>query len=670
MMIFGVAEPVGAASVSLAWDANTETDLAGYNLYWSTRSLLSSTTAQATASAQAAKRQLAGLATAATAAALDDLTTYYFRLTAYNASGQESGFNVNAALQPAEVSAFTPDSTLPAVAITAPANGASVSGSVNIAASASDNAGVTRVEFYVDGVLKGTDNGAPYSYGLDTTGLSNGSHALVAKAYDAAGNAGQSAQVSVVVSNASSASLKPIIFEEKWQSTPDWYSQQSQSGARVWPASFAVGEGGTCTQYCPPPGWTGYNVNNEANIPDPLRIVSDANCADPSLPSQNKCLIYNITTKGDYRTWHGGRMGKLFPKPGGYHELHIRFKIKYGPAWQWADCPGCGPGNSTGNQLSLMKMIRIARFSGNIATDNPFDTQSCGNGPNPLCKSLPIAIPDILENPYYYYADPAKYRKNVAAILSFGVDPEYHYAAYDGKNASAGGVPAPYMPEDGAWHTVEYRVKMNSAPGVKDGEFEMWLDNSADTAQTWTHYKTSDVPWLNTGAFVTSPEWNMIWIPDNMTRFYNGTEQIYYGPIIAYEPLTSNASQTDGALWAASPKDGRLPFNYFGTSVPDTAAPSAPGNVALSNPAAASLSLAWAASTDNVGVAGYRLDVSLNSAFSSFVSGYQNKDLGKVTSASLTGLSANTVYYARLRAYDAAGNTSANSASASGRTAV
>lgn len=93
------------------------------------------------------------------------------------------------------------DTTAPTVSTTESGS----SGTISFSASASDNVGVSRVEFYVDGALKATDSSSPYSASLDSTTLSNGSHSLVAKAYDAAGNVGTSSAVAFSVSNGSSA---------------------------------------------------------------------------------------------------------------------------------------------------------------------------------------------------------------------------------------------------------------------------------------------------------------------------------------------------------------------------------------------------------------------------------------------------------------------------------
>ncbi len=93
------------------------------------------------------------------------------------------------------------DTQAPTTAITSPTAGASLSGSVTVSATASDNVGVASVEFYLDGVLRASDASSPYQWTWDTTGSSNGAHTLTAKAYDAAANVGTSAGVAVTVAN-------------------------------------------------------------------------------------------------------------------------------------------------------------------------------------------------------------------------------------------------------------------------------------------------------------------------------------------------------------------------------------------------------------------------------------------------------------------------------------
>jgi peptidoglycan/xylan/chitin deacetylase (PgdA/CDA1 family) len=92
------------------------------------------------------------------------------------------------------------DTTLPTVSITSPAANASVSGTINLAASASDNVAVVGVRFFVDGVQVGSEvTASPYQVSLNTSTLSGASHTVTAIARDAAGNSSTSATVAFTI---------------------------------------------------------------------------------------------------------------------------------------------------------------------------------------------------------------------------------------------------------------------------------------------------------------------------------------------------------------------------------------------------------------------------------------------------------------------------------------
>ena len=143
-----------------------------------------------------------------------------------------------------------------------------------------------------------------------------------------------------------------------------------------------------------------------------------------------------------------------------------------------------------------------------------------------------------------------------------------------------------------------------------------------------------------TGAYgASSVAFAAAWAP--WTAYTAGTRVTYNG--VDYECVQSHTSQPGWeppnvpALWK--------PVTGGGT---DTTAPSVPGNLRSTGTTSSSVSLAWDAATDNVGVTGY--DVYRGSTRVTTVTG---------TSYTDSGLAAATSYTYTVRARDAAGNVSA-----------
>lgn len=129
---------------------------------------------------------------------LSPSSSYHFQVSSTDASGNNalSADNTFTTPDPA------PDTTAPTVSVTAPANNATVSGTINLTASATDNVGVAGVQFTLDGANIGTeDTTSPYSTSLDTKTIGNGPHTLAATARDAAGNTATATTVNITVSN-------------------------------------------------------------------------------------------------------------------------------------------------------------------------------------------------------------------------------------------------------------------------------------------------------------------------------------------------------------------------------------------------------------------------------------------------------------------------------------
>jgi hypothetical protein len=191
------------------------------------------------------------------------------------------------------------DTTAPTVS----ASESGGSGTITFNATASDNVGVTRVEFYVDGALKATDSSSPYAATLDSTTLADGTHALVARAYDAAGNVGTSASASFSVSNSGTTAqlISNGSFEggsASWTQTSGVITSDSSEPAHAgsWKA-WLDGYGARHTDY----------VRQKISIPAgvssaTLDFFMHVDTAEPTTTAYDNLQVQVITSTGKVLT--------------------------------------------------------------------------------------------------------------------------------------------------------------------------------------------------------------------------------------------------------------------------------------------------------------------------------------------------------------------------------
>jgi len=122
------------------------------------------------------------------------------------------------------------------------------------------------------------------------------------------------------------------------------------------------------------------------------------------------------------------------------------------------------------------------------------------------------------------------------------------------------------------------------------------------------------------------------------------------------KPLLNGGDMTiissGGEIWT-----NKLAVDGSIAVLPATNPPAPPTALAATSVTSNSFMANW---NSSAGATGYRLDVSTNSLFGSFVSGYQDLDVGNVLSWNVSGLSGSPTNYYRVRAYNTNG-TSGNS---------
>ncbi len=180
------------------------------------------------------------------------------------------------------------DITPPSVIITSPANGASVSSTITVSASASDNVGVSSVTFAVNDAVLANDASAPYSFNLNTGTLSSGIHTINASAKDAAGNV-NSSTIQVTVNT--TVITVPTTLPSTVQLVMPPVQSQGSEGSCV---AFAVGYAARSAEQYYRSGATSYSYSSNIFSPEFLfnQIKTDAYCTSSSLLTAFDYLRY------------------------------------------------------------------------------------------------------------------------------------------------------------------------------------------------------------------------------------------------------------------------------------------------------------------------------------------------------------------------------------------
>ncbi len=313
-----------------------------------------------------------------------------------------------------------------------------------------------------------------------------------------------------------------VLFEDNFDAQPDWGSKQSTSDIS-WPSTYS----GTCTTYCPPQGWTAYRAVRTLFAADTLDtyVIDSAGAYGGS----GKGVTYNIestggtpdwTTDNYSSTWVGGGMNIYLGDNTNYDELYVRYRMKYGNGWRWND-----PNHLFKNVE--WKMIGIDSYKCTIPgtctnfqgiTCNPVARFPSGGG----CVEPAAAIEQ------YHNASTSGQSVEsplVRPMISVRRAPTYD-ATFGPLNWTQN------MPQDNNWHTYEFYVKMNSAPGVADGCFTLFIDGTQVNSNCVIEWEMA-----TTSAEFQAIGWNWISFFDNITisahdKVDQQHQQIYFDDVV------------------------------------------------------------------------------------------------------------------------------------------
>ena len=211
-----------------------------------------------------------------------------------------------------------------------------MSGTITVAASASDNVGVAGLQFKLDGInnLGAEDTTSPYSISWDTTTAANGTHTLTSVARDPAGNQTTSASVSVSVNNPSEGDA---VFTSNWDTATGTSTTAVTDDGR-WPNYWEFNNGSNVQLLSVVSG--GVNGHNALRVQQRGSTYAANLQIDNVLP-QSKDYYLRYYMKNDDTSNSGDHIVTADT----YNYANLTYMRKYGGPLAWtfvASLYGCG----------------------------------------------------------------------------------------------------------------------------------------------------------------------------------------------------------------------------------------------------------------------------------------------------------------------------------------
>lgn len=285
----------------------------------------------------------------------------------------------------------------------------------------------------------------------------------------------------------------------------------------------------------------------------------------------------------------------------GYYELFVRFYLKFQSGWLWdADA-------STGH-----KFLHVTHYDPLLGSTRYDFFHASQNKPRYVFQ---------LDRYNSGTSDVAAY--NMHSRLGTSTTTDYPYFPPDGNYNGTGTdffdavwiQPDHGMIGDTEWHCWVYRVKMNSASGVSDGEQEFWVDGIQIA-------ETTDITWV-TGETPEARRWNYVWLGGNVDNDFSG-------------------DRADEQWYALD--DVVVSTHYTGM-------PASPASLAVESTESGKVDLDWAAGTNN---ADFPLDGYLIYYGDSAEVLDSDVDVGLATEWQISGLVPSQTYFFAVTAYNQA----------------